>query len=116
MRQTITAKYRLYVDVPTPLVRMSEAYRDACNFVSEYIFDKGKDNVPAERIIHDDLYLGLRSKFGIKSQMAQSVIKTVNARYLTLLAQIRDSEKAAEAGLEGVLSARSGRLGRYGHL
>ena len=97
MKQTITAKYRLYVDDPTPLVRMSETYRDACNFVSEYIFGKGKDNVPAERIIHDDLYLGLRSKFGIKSQMAQSVIKTVNARYLTLLTQIRDSEKAAEA-------------------
>ena len=85
MKQTITAKYRLNVDDPTPLVRMSEVYRDACNFVSEYIFGKGKDNVPAEWIIHDDLYLGLRSRFGLKSQMAQSVIKTVLARYSTLL-------------------------------
>ena len=84
MKQTITAKYRLNVDDPTPLVRMSEVYRDVCNFVSEYIFGKGKDNVPAEWIIHDDLYLGLRSRFGLKSQMAQSVIKTVLARYSTV--------------------------------
>ena len=77
MKQTITIRYRLYVDDPTPLVEVSEAYRDACNFVSEYIFVKGKDNVPPpERTIHDDLYLGLRSRFGLKSQMAQSVIKT----------------------------------------
>ena len=46
MKQTITIRYRLYVDDPTPLVEVSEAYRDACNFVSEYIFVKGKDNVP----------------------------------------------------------------------
>ena len=98
MKQTITAKYRLNVDDPTPLVRMSEVYRDACNFVSEYIFGKGKDNVPAEWTIHDDLYLGLRSRFGLKSQMTQSVIKTVLARYSTLQMYRRGSPRALAVG------------------
>ena len=104
MKQTITTKYRLNdkyrlnVDDPTPLVRMSEVYRDACNFVSKYIFGKGKDNVPAEWIIHDDLYLGLRSRFGLKSQMAQSVIKTVLARYSTLLIRCIITEATFRGG------------------
>ena len=34
MTQTITIRYRLYVDDSTPLVEVSEAYRDACNHIS----------------------------------------------------------------------------------
>ena len=41
MTQTITAKYRLYVDDPKPFIEVSEAYRDACNFVSERVASEG---------------------------------------------------------------------------
>ena len=97
MTQTITIRYRLYVDDPTPLVEVSEAYRDACNHISEYMFGRGINDVPSFRELHDSLYLQLRTLYGLKAQMAQSAMRTVLARYSTLITQIRDSEKAAEA-------------------
>ena len=54
------------------------------------------DNIPSFCDVHDELYRYLRSGFRLKSQMAQSVIRTVLARYFALIAQIRDSEKEAE--------------------
>ena len=72
MTQTITIRYRLYVDDPTPLIEVSEAYRDVCNHVSEYMFGRGMDDVPSFRELHDSLYLQLRTLYGLKAQMAQS--------------------------------------------
>ena len=98
MTQTITAKYRLYVDDPTPLVEVSEAYRNACNFVSERVASEGPvTELPDRKRFQKRFYATLRAKFGLKSQMAISVTWTVHARYSTLITQIRDSEKAAEA-------------------
>ena len=97
MTQTITIRYRLYIDNPTPLVEVSEAYRDACNHISEYMFDRGMNDVPSFRELHDSLYLQLRSLYCLKAQMAQSAMRTVLARYSTLITQIRDSERAAKA-------------------
>ena len=97
MTQTITIRYRLYVDDPTPLIEVSEAYRDACNHVSEYMFGRGMDDVPSFRELHDSLYHQIRSLYGLKAQMAQSAMRTVQARYSTLITQIRDTTKAAEA-------------------
>ena len=97
MTQTITIRYRLYVNDPTPLIEVSEAYRDACNHISEYMFGRGINDVPSFRELHDNLYLQLRTLYGLKAQMAQSAMRTVLARYSTLITQIRDSEKAAEA-------------------
>ena len=96
MKQVITAKYRIYTDDATPFREVSEAYRDACNFISEYIFAKGKDDVPPFRDLHDCLYLKLRTEFRLKAQMAQSAMRTVLARYSTLLTQISESERKAE--------------------
>ena len=98
MTQTITAKYRLYVDDPTPLIRLSETYRDACNFVSERVASEGPvTEFPDRNRFQKRFYATLRAKFGLKSQMAISVTWTVHARYSTLITKIRDSEKAAEA-------------------
>ena len=98
MTQTITAKYRLYVDDSTPLIRLSETYRDACNFVSERVASEGPvTELPDRKRFQKRFYATLRAKFGLKSQMAISVTWTVHARYSTLITQIRDSEKAAEA-------------------
>ena len=98
MTQTITAKYRLYVDDPKPFIEVSEAYRDACNFVSERVASEGPvTELPDRNRFQKRFYATLRAKFGLKSQMAISVTWTVHARYSTLITQIRDSEKAAEA-------------------
>ena len=96
MKQAVTAQYRICIEDKAPLIKMAEAYRDACNYVSEYVFSKGRDHIPSLRNLHDELYRHLRTEFSLKSQMAQSVMRTVLARYSALFTQIRDSEKEAE--------------------
>ena len=96
--QTITAKYRLYVDDPIPLIRLSKTYRDVCNFVSERVASEGPvRELPDRKRFQKRFYATLRAKFGLKSQMPISVIRTIHARYSTLITQIRDSEKVAAA-------------------
>ena len=63
------------------LVRTAEAYRDACNFVSDYIFDSKDEKVYS---LNKALYPALRADYGLKAQMAQSVLKTVVAKYATV--------------------------------
>ena len=63
------------------------AYRDACNYVSEYIFNH--DFVLKQSNLQSALYHELRNRFGLKSQMTQSVFKTVIARYKTVQTQLR---------------------------
>lgn len=57
-------------------------YRDACNYVSDYIF---RTHDLKQFSLNKVLYSDLRERFGLKSQMAQSVFKTVIARYKTIL-------------------------------
>ena len=63
------------------------AYHDACNYVSQYIFHN--DFVLKQSELQSALYHELRQRFGLKSQMTQSVFKTVIARYKTVQTQIR---------------------------
>ena len=63
------------------------AYRDACNYVSQYIFNH--DFVLKQSKLQSALYHELRKCFNLKSQMTQSVFKTVIARYKTVLTQLR---------------------------
>ena len=63
------------------------AYRDACNYVSQYIFNH--DFVLKQSDLQSALYHELRKQFGLKSQMTQSVFKTVIARYKTVQTQLR---------------------------
>ena len=65
---------------------LTEQYRQACNFVSRYIFDNEFDL--AYLSLNRALYADIRSRFGLKSQMAQSSIKTVIARYKTVKQQL----------------------------
>ena len=83
-QMTITAKVQIVV-TDTDKVLLNEtmsAYRDACNFVSDYVF---QTNDLKQFSLNKVLYATLREKFGLKSQMAQSVFKTVIARYKTIL-------------------------------
>ena len=83
MQQTLTSKVRILPDEETKtlLLRTMDAYKDACNYVSVHIF---VSNCTVRRSIHDDLYYDLRSKFGLRSQMAESVISTVLSKYTAL--------------------------------
>ena len=57
-------------------------YRNACNYVSDYVF---RTHDLKQFSLNKALYSTLREKFNLKSQMAQSVLKTVIARYKTIL-------------------------------
>ena len=84
MKQTLTAKLKI-VPAETDaalLVSTMHAYSAACNFVSGYVYET-HDLVQAS--LNRTLYRELREKFGLRSQMAQSVFKTVIARYRTIL-------------------------------
>ena len=64
----------------------TEQYRQACNFVSKYIFDNAFDL--AYLSLNRALYAEIRSRFGLKSQMVQSAIKTTIAKYKTVKQQL----------------------------
>ncbi len=84
MQVTITAKIQICV-IPEHRklldVTMDE-YRHACDYTSDYIF---RTHDLKQYSLNQHLYHDIRNKFGLKSQMAQSVIKTVAARYKTIL-------------------------------
>ena len=81
---TITAKIQISVsDTDKVLLNNTmSAYCDACNYVSAYVFRTHDLKQPS---LNKVLYSDLRERFGLKSQMAQSVIKTVIAGYKTIL-------------------------------
>ena len=81
---TITAKIQIYVSKQDKVLldKTISAYRNACNFVSEYIF---RTHDLQQFSLNKALYSALRTELGLKSQMAQSVIKTVISRYKTIL-------------------------------
>lgn len=81
---TITAKLQILptVDEQVLLTETMNAYSNACNHVSDYIF---KTHDLKQASLNKALYHCLRDNFNLKSQMAQSVIRTVIARYKTIL-------------------------------
>ena len=66
--------------------QMTEQYRQACNFVSQHIFNNAFDL--GYLSLNSVLYADIRSLFGLKSQMAQSAIKTTIAKYKTVKEQL----------------------------
>lgn len=76
-----TMKLRIFPEKEeiSMLDQLRYTYRESCNFVSAYIF---KNNFKRGYCyLNDKLYKEIREKFGLKSQMAQSAIKTVIAKY-----------------------------------
>ena len=73
-------------DIPK-MIESQEAFRQGCNFVSEYMF---KNGFPMNTVgLIKILYNNLRFKFGLKSQMAQSCVRTVITRYRSVQTQLR---------------------------
>ena len=84
MQLTVTAKVQIITtdEDRVLLDRTMDTYRKACNYVSAYVFRTHDLRQPS---LNAALYADLRSRFGLKSQMAQSVLKTVIARFKTVL-------------------------------
>ena len=83
-QMTVTAKVQISVtsDSKVLLDETMSVYSDACNYVSNYVF---RTHDLKQFSLNKILYSTLRERFGLKSQMAQSVFKTVIARYKTIL-------------------------------
>jgi IS605 OrfB family transposase len=83
-QMTVTAKIQISVSNSDKMLldNTMSAYRDACNYVSNYVF---RTHDLKQFSLNKVLYSELRKRFGLKSQMAQSVFKTVIARYKTIL-------------------------------
>ena len=81
-------KLKLNIDDDTGLAFYETAYQYmlACNDVSQYVFDHDFElnSVTLSKI----LYKHIRETFGLKSQMVQSAIRTVTARYKAVETQL----------------------------
>lgn len=82
MELTITSKIQIY---PTNeqveiLNKTMSQVRKALNYISNYIFE---NNCLNQSKINKETYYYLRETYGLKSQMAQSVMKTAIAKYKT---------------------------------
>ena len=93
-QMTITAKIQI-IAAEADKVLLDETmsvYRNACNYVSDYVF---RTHDLKQFSLNKALYSTLREKFNLKSQMAQSVLKTVIARYKTILENQNEWIKAS---------------------
>ena len=84
MEQTITAKLQIIVNPfdKQILCDTMKAYSDACNYVSEYIY---KTHNLSRYSVQKDTYYQVREIYGLRSQMAVSCVRTVIAKYKTIL-------------------------------
>ena len=83
MQFTVTAKIQIIVlpEQRKLLDETLEIYRKACNFVANYVY---QTHDLKQFSLNKVLYYRLREEFRLKSQMSQSVLKTVIARFKTM--------------------------------
>ncbi len=84
MQQTVTAKLQIIVDSSNRqlLCDTMKAYSAACNYVSEYVC---KTHDLRRYRVQENTYYPLREEYGLRSQMAVSCVRTVIAKYKTIL-------------------------------
>ena len=80
MKITLTFKVRIFPDEECKcfLKDTMRAYRDACNYVSSFVFSTQSLEL---KELQKNLYYNLRTEYGLKSQMALSVLRTVRSCY-----------------------------------
>lgn len=99
MEQTVTLKVKLKLEDPKisdSFKRTMEQYRQACNYISQYIFDH--DFVLGQNKLSKALYQDIRQQFGLKSQMTQSAIRNVVAHYRTVKTQLSQKPYRYDSG------------------
>ena len=84
MQFTVTAKIQVTAlpEQRQLLDKTLDTYRNACNFVANYVYHT---HDLKQFSLNKALYYRLRDEYGLKSQMTQSVFKTVIARFKTIL-------------------------------
>jgi len=84
VKVTLTAKVKIMptIEQSEQLFQTLRAYRQASNQVSQLVFETKSLSVIS---LHKRIYRDLRATFALRSQMAQSVLKTVVARYKSLV-------------------------------
>ncbi|MGG6309293.1 RNA-guided endonuclease InsQ/TnpB family protein [Paenibacillus macerans] len=84
MKLTLTAKVKILPNGQQAdwLRQTLRAYRDASNHLSVLVH---QDKILSKTLLQNIVYRELRNAFLLRSQMAQSVMKTVIARYKSLL-------------------------------
>lgn len=84
MQQTVTAKLQILVN-PSDAQAFCDtmkAYSNACNYVSGHIY---KTRNLSRYNVQKDTYTQMRETYGLRSQMAVSCVRTVIAKYKTIL-------------------------------
>ena len=89
MVQTKTLKIRIYAteEQSKKFQDLTKAYRDAENFISQYIFDHDCDTNFYR--VCKEVYYQIRGNFGLKAQISQACVKEVISRYSTVDTQLR---------------------------
>ena len=84
MQQTVTIKLQILINPSDRDIVIStmKAYSDACNYVSEYIY---KTHNLSRYSVQKNTYYQVREIYGLRSQMAVSCVRTVIAKYKTIL-------------------------------
>ena len=97
MQQTVTAKLQILVNPSDKQIFCDtmKAYSDACNYVSEYIY---KTHNLSRYSVQEDTYHQIREIYGLRSQMAVSCVRTVIAKYKTILENQNDWIKPVNCG------------------
>ncbi len=88
---TKTMKLHIFVDDHADKLfrELTVRYSEACDFVSEHVFNN--DFVLNFMKLQEGIYYDVRKKYGLKSQLAISALKTVTARYKTVKEQLHQN-------------------------
>ena len=89
MVQTKTLKIRIYAteEQSKKFLELTNAYRDAENFISQYIFDHDCDTNFYR--VCKEVYYQIRERFRLKAQISQACVKEVISRYSTVDTRLR---------------------------
>ncbi len=84
MQQTVTAKLQIVINPSDKRIICDtmKAYSYACNYVSEYIY---KTRNLSRYSVQENTYYQVREIYKLRSQMAVSCVRTVIAKYKTIL-------------------------------
>lgn len=101
METTLSVKVPIFFqseeDIQAMVLTM-DRYRDACQYVSDYIFE---NSFPLSwSYLQEELYYELRQNFDLKAQLAISVIRTTVAKYRTTKQQL--SKQKVQNGFKTV--------------
>lgn len=114
--QTISAKFKILPDDEQSVLLLGtmEIFRDACNYISEYVHRTGDyDFYSLNKIFYHDL----RDRFSLGSQMTQSVMRCVVSKYRAMVTNAakemkkeqKAKEKEAKEKEKGVCSSKKGK-------